>query len=544
MKVHSIRVRAGAAILALFVSGCMTPPANLDLALDKPTVAGLYRVALQPPAQMPGVNQMHSWKVTLATAKGAPVRGATFAVDGGMPQHGHGLPTQPRVTRELEAGVHQLEGMKFSMTGWWEVKLAIDGPAGADKVTFNTVVGPPPRAESQRRDAWSAREIETLASMRLSEAGALPADPSNAHERKPEAVALGRALFHDKRLSRNGEVACATCHAADKQFQDDRALGQGVATGQRRTMPIMGAAHSPFLFWDGRKDSLWSQALGPLEDAAEHGGNRLRFVKLLESHYRDEYQAVFGPMPRFRDLPDDASPVGTHEERAAWTALAPARRDQVNRAFANMGKAIAAFERGIAYGESRFDRYAQAIVAGDARGQEALTPQEVRGLRVFLTTGQCATCHNGPLFTDHAFHNTGVPPLDSARPDRGRADGVKKLLQDVFNCLGPYSDAKPEHCAELKFANTNDPSQVAAFRTPSLRNVAARAPYMHAGQFATLDQVVQHYAASPRAVLGHSELAQPGERHAERETIRLSPSEMRDVAAFLGALTGPVAHAK
>lgn len=125
---------------AVAAASCSTPPANLDLSLDKQTAAGIYRVALQPPAQAPAVNRMHAWKVKLATADGSPVRAANFKVDGGMPQHGHDLPTQPRVTRELEPGTYLLEGMKFSMTGWWEVKLAIDAAPGADKVTFNTVV--------------------------------------------------------------------------------------------------------------------------------------------------------------------------------------------------------------------------------------------------------------------------------------------------------------------------------------------------------------------------------------------------------------------
>ncbi len=209
-----------------------------------------------------------------------------------------------------------------------------------------------------------------------------------------------------------------------------------------------------------------------------------------------------------------------------------------------MGKAIAAYERNIVYGESRFDEYADATVRGDARGQESLTLQEVRGLRTFLNKGQCVTCHNGPLLTDHAFHNTGVPPVDPKNPDRGRIDGLKQLLKDEFNCLGPYSDAKPEQCGELQFLNTNDAGQLGAFRTPSLRNVAARAPYMHAGQFASLDQVLQHYAASPKAAIGHSELARPGEKHAERQTIRLSAADIQDLAAFLHAFTGPVVQPK
>lgn len=129
--------------VSMLATGCMTPPSDLDMALDKKSAAGTYQVALVPPAQAPAINQLHSWRVRLTTPQGQPVQGATFAIDGGMPQHGHGLPTQPRVTRELEAGTYQLDGMKFSMTGWWEVKLAIQGPQGADRVTFNTVVSPP-----------------------------------------------------------------------------------------------------------------------------------------------------------------------------------------------------------------------------------------------------------------------------------------------------------------------------------------------------------------------------------------------------------------
>jgi cytochrome c peroxidase len=407
-----------------------------------------------------------------------------------------------------------------------------------------TVVAAQALDKAPLRDSWTVQETATLASMRLKEAGPRPVDPSNSYEQRTDAAALGRALFNDTRLSKNGQVACASCHSADKQFQDGRQFGQGIGTGKRRTMPVMGASHSPFLFWDGRKDSVWSQALGPMEDPAEHGGNRVRFVKLVQAQYKEQYQAAFGAMPALGKLPDDASPGGTEAERVAWSAMPESSRDDVNRVFANMGKAIAAFERNISYGESRFDQYAHATVAGDGTGQAVLSHQEVRGLRLFLTKGQCATCHNGPLLTDHAFHNTGVPPIDRANPDRGRAEGLKKLLQDEFNCLGRYSDAKPEQCGELQFLAANDPSQLAAFRTPSLRHVAERGPYMHAGQFTTLEQVVQHYATSPKAVLGHSELAQPGEKHADRQTIRLSAAEVQDIAAFLGTLTGPVVQVK
>lgn len=124
-------------------TGCMSPPKDLDLALTHPSVENKYVVTLQPPAKPPAINQLHAWQVKVATPAGAPVRQAHIRVDGGMPQHGHGLPTRPQVTREIVDGTYRIEGMKWSMTGWWEIKLAIDGPAGTDRVTFNTVVADP-----------------------------------------------------------------------------------------------------------------------------------------------------------------------------------------------------------------------------------------------------------------------------------------------------------------------------------------------------------------------------------------------------------------
>jgi hypothetical protein len=127
-------------LVALNLAGCATRPDNLDLSLERPTVSGLFKVALEPPQTLPAINQIHSWTVKVSDASGEPVHNAIFAVGGGMPQHGHGLPTKPRITREIESGTYQLDGMKFSMPGWWEIKLDIQAPIGADTVTFNTVV--------------------------------------------------------------------------------------------------------------------------------------------------------------------------------------------------------------------------------------------------------------------------------------------------------------------------------------------------------------------------------------------------------------------
>ena len=395
---------------------------------------------------------------------------------------------------------------------------------------------------SAKQDRWSAQELAVLSSLRLASLPAPPVDPSNAVERLPAAIELGHRLFDDSRLSRNGAVSCASCHDPKKQFQDGLPVGHGVVTGARRTMPIVGAGHGAWLFWDGRKDSLWSQALGPWEDAAEHGGNRTRFAHLMARDHRRAYEAIFGVMPDFKGLPEDASPNGTDAEKAAWGRMEARSREQVSRVFANMGKAVAAYEKSLRHEPSRLDRYIDGLVSAGAPAANILQQEEIRGLRLFIGRAQCVTCHNGPLFTDQQFHNTGVPPRDPARVDAGRSAATAKVLADEFNCLGAYSDAKPEQCQELRFMPSDDPSMLGAFKTPGLRDVARRPPYMHAGQFTTLDRVVRHYVDAPHAAIGHSELTHshpPGPKttHAERAPIELTEAEIRDLVAFLGSLS-------
>jgi hypothetical protein len=214
--------------------------------------------------------------------------------------------------------------------------------------------------------------------------------------------------------------------------------------------------------------------------------------------------------------------------------------------FANMGKTIAAYEKSLQHEPSRLDRYVDAVESGRTADLAVLQPGEVRGLRLFIGKGQCVSCHNGPLLTDQQFHNTGVAPRDAARPDPGRAGATAKVRSDEFNCLGPFSDAKPGQCQELRFMVDDDPALLGAFKTPGLRGVAQRAPYMHAGQLATLEQVVRHYRAAPHAAVGHSELthrhaegASGGAgipKHDERAPIELTDVETSDLVSFLGTL--------
>ena len=210
-------------------------------------------------------------------------------------------------------------------------------------------------------EQWSPEQREMLASLSLASLAPLPADPSNRVADDPAAQSFGKQLFFDKRLSSNGQVACATCHLPNFAFVDSTPLAHGVGTTGRRTMPIAGTAWSPWMFWDGRKDSQWSQALGPLESSVEHGGDRVQYAKHIASFYRKEYERVFGRLPSLTS------------------------RDSITVVFANMGKAIAAFERTIGFDTTRFDRYVGAELAGRAHtAADSLSVDEEAGLRLFI----------------------------------------------------------------------------------------------------------------------------------------------------------------
>jgi len=296
-------------------------------------------------------------------------------------------------------------------------------------------------------------------------------------------------------------------------------------------MPIAATARAPFLFWDGRKDSQWAQALGPLESAVEHGGTRAQYAHLVAAHYRPEYEALFGPLPDLTAVPASAGPVADRSAAAAWASVSDIQRAAVTGVFVNLGKAIAAYERRVEYRPSRFDRYVAALAAGRPSAG-ILTADEVAGLRLFIGKANCTQCHNGPLLTNNEFHNTGVPRRPELPLEEGRLAGAAAVLQDEFNCRSPWSDAR-ERCAELEFIVTDDDALQRAYKVPSLRNVAERAPYMDAGQFATLADVLDHYNRAPAAPAGHTEL----------EPLRLRPSQLHQLEAFLRALSGPTAVA-
>lgn len=354
---------------------------------------------------------------------------------------------------------------------------------------------------------FTPEEKRVIGQMRLSQLPPPEPDPSNSFADDPAAAAFGEVLFFDTGLSGDGTVACATCHLPDRQFQDDLPRGQGVAVTNRRTMPLAGMAHEAWFFWDGRKDSLWSQALGPLEDAREHAGDRVGLARHIAGTHRAAYEGIFGPLPALSHLPSEGSPLASGLAQASWARMSEADRLAVDRVFANTGKALAAFQRTIAHRETRFDRFADALVAGRRpEGDAAFSSLEIEGLRLFIGKANCVNCHNGPRFTDAFFHNTGVPPVEGLPRDLGRTWAIADVMNDPFNCYGAYSDARRDECVELRFMAPASHETDRAYKTPSLRGAAGRPPYMHAGQIATLEDVIDHYSRAPEAIEGHTEL--------------------------------------
>jgi len=301
-------------------------------------------------------------------------------------------------------------------------------------------------------------------------------------------------------------------------------------------MPLIGMAYQVWCFWDGRKDSMWSQALGPIESPLEHGFTRTRCFRIIRERYREPYEEVFGPLPSVSDsrCPTEARPA-TDDPAAlkSWVLMTPGDREAINRVYANMGKAIEAYVRTLMPEPARFDEYVSAILSGnEVEATKLFSPLEATGLRLFIGKAKCINCHNGPLFTNGDFHHVVVP--DGEMRDPGRKTGITAVLSDEFNCAGPYSDAGPNDCAELRFIDAGSEKFDRAFKTPTLRNVSAHPPYMHAGQFATLSEVLETYRkASLRPV--DSPDYRTDIQHAE-----LTDDELRAIEAFLHTLNSAI----
>ena len=273
-------------------------------------------------------------------------------------------------------------------------------------------------------------------------------------------VNLGKLLFFDARLSGNGKMSCASCHNPDYGFGDGLALSLGSEGNKlsRHTPHLYNLAWSSIMFWDGRASSLEQQVLMPISNPEEMN---LPPEKMLDrivaiALYKEQFREVYG-------------------QEDVDTSL--------------VSRALASFMRSLISVNAPFDRY----MSGDTN---AMSPEAVRGMKLFEGKANCIECHDGPNFTNDSFHSLGI-----AIQDKGRGG--------LFN----------------------DPSMAYRFKTPGLRNTALTAPFMHNGSLADLEAVVKFYNQGGGEGPNKDKLMVP---------LELTEAEIRDLLAFLAALTDPV----
>ncbi|MGH8223584.1 MAG: cytochrome c peroxidase, partial [Woeseiaceae bacterium] len=479
--------------------------------------------------------ELHDWRLTIESADGRPVQARQLVISGGMPGHGHGFPSEPRITRYLGDGAYLIEGMKFNMGGLWQIVIGVTGPRGPDSATFEWHVVASAGSRAAPAEGWSAAETALLESLWIGSLAAPPRDASNRFSRQPAVAELGKRLFFDRGLSSTGTVSCSSCHDPDKYFADGKRVSVGTGSTTRNAPSLLGASYHKWFYWDGRRDSLWAQALTPMESVGEMENTRVNVVRYVlgNEKYASALKKMGGAVSDFGDesrFPPGAGPYTTAAGKGAWYGMRPEDREAVNRAFSDIGKIIAAYVETLQHAPSRFDSFVEALLEGDpAAGAEILTHDEQQGLRLFLDVGRthCLRCHNGPLFTNFGFHNVATAMSDKGLPDFGRMAGLQAAMVDEFNCRGKYSDARDDRCLEIRFA-TEEHNSIGAFKVPGLRDVADTAPYLHDGRLSDLEEVVRFYMRQPEPELEPHELL----------PLTLSDGEVEQMVAFLRTLSG------
>lgn len=308
----------------------------------------------------------------------------------------------------------------------------------------------------------------------------------------PSKSALGQKLFFDKRLSGDGRVSCASCHQPAHAFADDRSLARGISgrIGTRNAPSLRNAAFTELQFWDGRRPSLEAQAGDPFINPSEHGlrsHDQLLHLIRRDIEYREKFRSVF-------DV----------EEREI--------------ALTHVSQALASYLRTLPAGNSAFDKFQYG------KQTQTLPHAARRGLELFRGRARCAACHSigehSATFTDNGFHSLGIglTPIHSS---------LARLALQIERTPRDQLDQLVLHDREVaalgRFVVTKDPNDIGRFKTPSLRNVALTAPYMHDGSLPTLEQAVDQ-----EAYYRGLEAGRP---------LILTPAEKADLVAFLRSLT-------
>ena len=354
-----------------------------------------------------------------------------------------------------------------------------------------------------------------------------PPNPTNRFADNADAALLGQRFFFDFRFSKFGTIACSTCHSPFYAFADIESTSFATGRGTRNTPTVLNAAYNTWQLWDGRSETMWAQALFALEGENEMAGTRVQYAHVINQYYKSDYEAVFGPLPDLEDttrFPHTGKPGEPEYEN-----MAEADKIAVNTIFSNIGKSVEAYQRLLITPDTPFDRY----VAGD---EEAISLEAKRGLKLFIGKAGCVNCHNTPTFSDNKFYNIGVPQ-DELTEDKGRFQGIPKLLGNMFNSSGIYSDSRAQSEQMLSLMEAK-PEHLGSFRTTPLRNVAITAPYLHTGEFPTLLSVIELKNAGGTTTTFPDRSAKP------IEPLYLTEQEKEDLIAFLRTLTGelPPAH--
>lgn len=292
-------------------------------------------------------------------------------------------------------------------------------------------------------------------------------DPSNRVSGKPIAISLGEALFNDPILSDDGKFSRATCHDPKSGFttRDPKSVGRKVL--QRNALSLWNLGAHRWFGWDGSSDNLWAQSMIPIIAPLEMNSEPAALKEaIIRSDHRLDYERLFGSI----------------ETQDAETVLV------------NLGKTLAAYQERLVSNQSAFDRFRDALAAGDLETVSQYPVEAQRGLKIFLGDGNCAVCHTGPAFTNGEFHDAGVPYfLSETEVDTGRFGGLQQLFDSRYTLDGDFSDdlQKSEAWAVRQVRQTH--ADFGVFRTPGLRNVTETAPYMHNGSLPDLKTVVHHY---------------------------------------------------
>jgi cytochrome c peroxidase len=331
------------------------------------------------------------------------------------------------------------------------------------------------------------------------------ADPSNRVSGNKNAIDLGERLFFERRLSVNGEISCSRCHLPERNWSDGLPRAVGLKEVDRNAPSVVNIRNHHWFGWDGAHDSLWAQSINPILDPRELGMSAASIAKFIRSD-RDlscRYRKTFGGAP------------GNDDEKI----------------LVDTAKALAAFQETLVSGPTAFDGFRDALARGDRAATAKYPEAAQRGVKLFIGKGACDTCHAGPAFTNGEFHDTGVSFF--VRPgevDPGRYGGIKKVLSDRMNLLGPYNDDPKRSTAIGTLHVSLEHRNFGEFKVPSLRNLESSMPYMHNGSLATLRDVVKHY----------SEIS-PDRLHSDGEQIlrplHLTDAETGDLVAFLETLS-------